>query len=679
MKQLLMASFAFLATAALTTSCGDKKTTQDDFVWKIDRFDDINVLRYQVEGFDSLSAQQHVMLYYLSQAAICGRDIMFDQNCKYNLPIRRTLEAIYTTYKGDRTTEEFLALEKYLKKVWFANGIHHHYSGDKFTPEFTQAYFEGLLKETPAELLPAPELLAELTGVIFDPTLYAKHLDQRDGIDMLAASASNYYSGVTQQEAEAFYAAMIKADGHNPEPVSYGLNSQLVKEDGKIFEKTWKVGGMYGAAIEQICYWLEKAAGVAENDHQRESLELLISYYRTGDLRTFDLYNIHWVKDTLSQIDLVNGFTETYGDPLGYKASWESMINFKDIEATKRTELISKNAQWFEDNAPIAPQYRKPVVKGISAKTITAAMLGGDCYPATPIGINLPNADWIRKEHGSKSVTVTNITAAYDAAAKGNGFTEEFILRPEDRELKEKWGSIANNLHTDLHECLGHASGQLGAGVKGDELKNYGSTLEEARADLFALYYMADPMTVQLGISPSLDVAKAEYNNFMMNGLQTQLTRIQPGKNIEESHMRDRSLIAHWVYENGKADNVVELRKVTGDNGIEKTYVVVNDYAKLRTLFGDLLREIQRVKSEGDFETGRMLVETYGVKVDPAMHDEVLRRYAALNIAPYSGFVNPRYVPVTDAAGHIVDARVEYPDNYVEQMLDYSANYSFVK
>lgn len=678
MKQKTGLAAALLMTTLLTTGCGADRNAKDaqaeNFQWHIDRFDDINVLRYRVPDFDSLTPRQKQFIYYLGQAALCGRDILYDQNCKYNLPVRRTLEAIYTTYDGDKTADQWLAFEKYLKKVWFANGVHHHYSGDKFTPEFSAEYFDTLLAATPADKFGDIQgtLLDTVKAVIFDPTLYPKRVDQTAGVDMIAASACNYYNGVTQQEAEAFYTALT--DTTDRQPVSYGLNSQLVKgADGKIVERVWSADGMYGPAIREIVKWLERAAAVADTPEQEAYTRTLIDYYKTGDLKRFDDYNVAWVQDTKSTVDYVNGFIENYGDPLGYKASWESTVNFKNLEATKTTQIISDNAQWFEDHSPIDPQYRKPHVKGVSAKVITVAMLGGDCYPATPIGINLPNADWIRRDHGSKSVTIANITAAYDAAAAGNGFAEEFILRPEDRELRAKWGTVGNNLHTDLHECLGHASGQLAEGVRGDELKNYGSTLEEARADLFALYYMNDPKLVELGVIPTLDVAKAEYNNYMMNGLMTQLTRIEPGKNIEEAHMRNRALIAGWVYERGKADRVVEFVTEAG-----KTYVVVNDYDKLRELFGELLREIQRIKSEGDFKAGMELVEQYGVKVDPTLHGEVLKRYAALNIAPYSGFVNPRYVPVLDEAGAMTDVRIEYPTDYVDQMLTYSSEYSFL-
>ena len=615
-------------------SCHEKKT--EDAPWILDRFDDIKILRYEVPGFAELPLREKELIYYLAEAAKCGRDIMFDQNFKYNLPVRRTLEVIYENYDGDRTTPEWKALEKYLKKVWFANGIHHHYSNDKFVPEFPKEYFLAVAESIPVEKFgdELNALRAVVCEAIFNPELYKTQLNQAEGQDLVATSANNYYEGVTQAEAEDFYRAM--ADPADPEPVSYGLNSKLVKdEDGTIRERVWKVGGMYSPAIEKIVYWLEKAQGVAQ-EPQKATIAALIDYYKTGNLHDFDRYNILWVRDTVSNVDFVNGFIEDYGDPLGRKASWESLVNFMDKEACRRTEVISENAQWFEDHSPVDSAYRKKVVKGVSAKVITAAMLGGDCYPATPIGINLPNADWIRKEHGSKSVTIDNITYAYAQAAHGDGFLEEFMLRPEDRERIDKYGKLADDLHTDLHECLGHGSGQLAPGVKGGELKNYTSTLEEARADLFGLYYLGDPKMVELGLIPSLDVAYAEYARYIMNGM-TQLARIEPGKNVEEAHMRNRKLIAEWCYEQGKPDNVIEWVEQDG-----KTHVVVNDYTKLRELLGRMLREVQRIKSEGDFEAGKALVEKYAVTVDPKLHAEVLTRYKALDIEPYSGFVNPQ-------------------------------------
>lgn len=644
-------------------SCHEKKT--EDAPWILDRFDDIKILRYEVPGFAELPLREKELIYYLAEAAKCGRDIMFDQNFKYNLPVRRTLEVIYENYDGDRTTPEWKALEKYLKKVWFANGIHHHYSNDKFVPEFPKEYFLAVAESIPVEKFgdELNALRAVVCEAIFNPELYKTQLNQAEGQDLVATSANNYYEGVTQAEAEDFYRAM--ADPADPEPVSYGLNSKLVKdEDGTIRERVWKVGGMYSPAIEKIVYWLEKAQGVAQ-EPQKATIAALIDYYKTGNLHDFDRYNILWVRDTVSNVDFVNGFIEDYGDPLGRKASWESLVNFMDKEACRRTEVISENAQWFEDHSPVDSAYRKKVVKGVSAKVITAAMLGGDCYPATPIGINLPNADWIRKEHGSKSVTIDNITYAYAQAAHGDGFLEEFMLRPEDRERIDKYGKLADDLHTDLHECLGHGSGQLAPGVKGGELKNYTSTLEEARADLFGLYYLGDPKMVELGLIPSLDVAYAEYARYIMNGMMTQLARIEPGKNVEEAHMRNRKLIAEWCYEQGKPDNVIEWVEQDG-----KTYVVVNDYTKLRELLGRMLREVQRIKSEGDFEAGKALVEKYAVTVDPKLHAEVLTRYKALDIEPYSGFVNPQY-ELVEKNGKVVDVKVSYPNDYVKQMLEY--------
>ena len=669
MKKLFTIVSMTLIIPALTSCGGGPK---GDMPWIVDRFDDIKVIRYEVPGFDALPLEEKELIYYLSEAAKCGRDILFDQNCPVNLPVRRTLETVYENYKGDRTTAEWKALEKYLKKVWFANGIHHHYSNDKFVPEFPKEYFLAVAESIPVEKFgdELNALRAVVCEAIFNPELYKTQLNQAEGQDLVATSANNYYEGVTQAEAEDFYRAM--ADPADPEPVSYGLNSKLVKdEDGTIRERVWKVGGMYSPAIEKIVYWLEKAQGVAQ-EPQKATIAALIDYYKTGNLHDFDRYNILWVRDTVSNVDFVNGFIEDYGDPLGRKASWESLVNFMDKEACRRTEVISENAQWFEDHSPVDSAYRKKVVKGVSAKVITAAMLGGDCYPATPIGINLPNADWIRKEHGSKSVTIDNITYAYAQAAHGDGFLEEFMLRPEDRERIDKYGKLADDLHTDLHECLGHGSGQLAPGVKGGELKNYTSTLEEARADLFGLYYLGDPKMVELGLIPSLDVAYAEYARYIMNGMMTQLARIEPGKNVEEAHMRNRKLIAEWCYEQGKADNVIEWIEQDG-----KTYVVVNDYTKLRELLGRMLREVQRIKSEGDFEAGKTLVEKYAVTVDPKLHAEVLTRYKALDIEPYSGFVNPQY-ELVEKNGKVVDVKVSYPNDYVKQMLEYSRDYSFL-
>ena len=649
-----------------------KPTAEDQKPWIVDRFDDIKVLRYEVPGFTALPLEQKELIYYLAEAAKCGRDILFDQNCPMNLPVRRSLEAIYTHYQGDRNSSDFKALEKYLKKVWFANGIHHHYSNDKFTPEFSQAFFDEALDAIGEEKLgELSSMRAEVSRAIFDPSLYKTRLNQADGIDMLLASSSNYYQGVTQEEAENFYSEMARKDANNPEPISYGLNSQLAKINGKLVERTWKVGGMYGQAIEKIVFWLEKAAQVA-HEPQKANIEALISYYKTGDLKEFDRYNIGWVKDTVSNVDFNNGFIEDYGDPLGRKASWEANVNFIDSAACRRTEIISGNAQWFEDHSPVNPAYRKKQVKGVSAKVITVAILGGDCFPSTPIGINLPNADWIRKEYGSKSVTIDNITYAYDKAAQGNGFKEEFVLRKEDRQLIEKYGKLSDDLHTDLHECLGHGSGQLAEGVSGNALRSYSSTLEEARADLFGLYYLGDPHMIELGLVPSFDVAKAGYANYIMNGMMTQLARIELGKNVEEAHMRNRQLIAQWCYEHGKAENVIEWVKHEG-----KTYVVVNDFERLRALFGEMLYEIQRIKSEGDYEQGRALVEKYAVKIDPELHKEVRTRYYALHIEPYGGFVNPEY-ELIEKDGKVVDVKLTYPTDYAKQMMGYSTDYSFL-
>lgn len=649
--------------------------SENSFSYTVEQFADLQILRYRVPGFEQLSLRQKQLIYYLSQAALEGRDILFDQNGKYNLQIRRLLEAVYTHFEGDRTSESFRALEVYLKRVWFSNGIHHHYACDKFVPGFTAAYLEEVVQSLPAEVLPLEEgetcraMCDKLFPVIFDPAVMPKRVNQADGEDLVQTSAANYYEGVTQQEAEAFYAAQKKAD--DPEPVMYGMNSRLVKKDGRIYEQVWKVGGMYSAAIEKIIVWLEKAETVAGNDAQREVIRLLIEFYRSGDLKVFDAYSIAWLKDTGSQVDFVNGFIESYGDPLGMKASWESIVNFKDMEATHRTETISSNAQWFEDHSPVDARFKKEEVKGVSAKVITAAILAGDLYPSTAIGINLPNSNWIRSVHGSKSVTIGNLTDAYNKAARGNGFREEFVYSDVERELLEKYADITDDLHTDLHECLGHGSGKLLPGVDPDALKAHGSTIEEARADLFGLYYLPDAKMVELGLVPDAEAYKAEYYSYMMNGLMTQLVRIEPGCTVEEAHMRNRQLIARWALEHGKDEKVVEM--VVHDG---KTYVRINDYAKLRTLFGKLLAEIQRIKSEGDYEAARQLVETYGVQVDPVLHAEVLQRYRSLHLAPYKGFLNPVYTPQTDAGGNIVDVQISYTEGYAEQMLRYSRDYS---
>lgn len=666
------------AAFALLTACSGSKTTTaeaDKFDYTVEQFADLQILRYRVPGFENLSLQQKELVYYLTEAALQGRDILFDQNGKYNLRIRRTLEAVYTGYKGDKSTPDFKAMEVYLKRVWFSNGIHHHYGSEKFVPGFAPEFFKEAVLSVDASTLPlaegqtAEQLCDELSPVIFDPTVIPKRVNQAAGEDLVLTSACNYYDGVTQKEAEDFYNAM--KDPKDETPVSYGLNSRLVKENGKIQEKVWKVGGLYGQAIDKIVYWLKKAEGVAENPEQKAVISELIKFYETGDLKTFDEYAILWVKDLNSLVDFVNGFTESYGDPLGMKASWESLVNFKDMEATHRTEIISGNAQWFEDHSPVDKQFKKDEVKGVSAKVITAAILAGDLYPATAIGINLPNSNWIRSHHGSKSVTIGNITDAYNKAAHGNGFNEEFVYSDAELQLIDKYADLTGELHTDLHECLGHGSGKLLPGVDPDALKAYGSTIEEARADLFGLYYVADPKLVELGLTPNADAYKAEYYTYLMNGLMTQLVRIEPGNNVEEAHMRNRQLIARWVFEKGVADKVVELVKKDG-----KTYVVVNDYEKLRALFGELLSEIQRIKSTGDYQGAHDLVENYAVKVDPALHAEVLERYKKLNLAPYKGFVNPKYEAVVDAAGKITDVKVTYDEGYAEQMLRYSKDYS---
>ncbi len=675
-----------LTTIFLLAGCngGEKGETQpattDDgidstFEYRVDRFADIEILRYPVPGFNSLSLQQKVLIYYLSQAALEGRDILWDQHNRYNLTIRRVCEGVYENYMGDKSTEDWKNFETYLKQIWMANGIHHHYSEDKILPKFSKEYFTTIVKSVDPGRMPfrdgmaADETLTEIVPVMFDPNIMPKRMNQAAGVDLIKTSAVNFYEGVTQKEVENFYNKM--KNPNDATPVSYGLNSKVVKKDGVVAEQVWKQGGMYDKAITRIIGWLEKAAGVAENEQQKAVINTLIDFYKTGDLKTFDDYSIKWVSDTSSHVDFVNGFIETYADPLGMKGSWESIVNFKNIEATKRTETISANAQWFEDNSPIDPRFKKSEVKGVSAKVITAAILGGDCYPATPIGINLPNSNWIRAQHGSKSVTIENITYAYDKAAEGNGFNEEFMWSDDERALSKKYGSLTDNLHTDLHECLGHGSGKLLPGVDGDALKAYGSTLEEARADLFALYYLGDPKLVELKLLPDNEAYKSEYYQYMMNGAMTQLTRIKPGKTIEEAHMRNRALIANWVMEKGKADSVVVFKQKE-----DKTYVVVNDYDKLRDLFGKLLAEVQRIKSEGDYEAGKKLVETYGVKVDPKLHKEVLARYEKLNLAPYKGFVNPVYKPVTDANGKITDITISYDENYIDQQLRYSRQYS---
>ncbi len=647
----------------------------DSFQWQIDQFADIRIMRYRVPGWETLSLKQKKLLYYLSEATIYGRDILFDQNYKHNLAIRRTLEAIHKGYTGNRNTEEWQNFMEYLKRVWFSNGIHHHASTDKFLPNFTQNYFTEIVKATPnrhfpSELGTREAILEELTPLIFSTTIAAKRVNQDSSTDIVANSANNYYEGVTQNEVEDFYTKAASTKNENP--VSLGLNSKLLKNNEEVTEKVWKQNGMYGSAIEKIIFWLKEASEVAENDHQKEVIKTLIRFYETGDLEVFNDYNILWVNNLNSSVDFINGFIENYGDPMGYKGSWEALVNFTDIEATKRTTLLSENAQWFENNSPIETQFKKSNVKGVSAKVINVVAAGGDCYPSIPLGINLPNADWIRAQHGSKSVTLENIAYAHHRASVGNGFIEEFAWNQEEVQLHQKYGFLANNLHTDLHECLGHGSGQLADGVKGDELKQYGSPIEEARADLFALYYIMDPQLVKLGVIPNLDVAKAEYNSYIRNGMLTQLTRVKLGKNLEQAHMRNRQLVASWCYEHGKSNKIIEKKQREG-----KTYFVINNYEKLRELFGQLLRKIQHIKSTGNYNEARMLVENYGVKIDRELHAEVLARFAKLNIAPYGGFVNPKLVP-TYKDNKIIDIRVDYSETYTDQMVRYSEEYSYL-
>ncbi len=671
--RLTAAALAISAIAGMTanTTMAKNNTTaqgQKPFEYVADRFADIEVLRYKVPDFEKLTLNQKLLVYYLVQAALDGRDILWDQNCKANLVLRPVLEKIYTSYTGDRKDKDFLAFEKYLKQVWFGNGIHHHYSMDKFVPEFSKAFFE---KQYSAAYPGETAKKAYLERVIFDPTYLAKRVNQAEGADLIQTSACNFYGeGVTQPEVEAYYAAL--KDTTDSTPISYGLNSRLVKgKDGKLAEETYRIGGLYSDAILRIVTNLTKAAQYAENDAQRAVIAKLVEYYTTGNLRTFDEYSIMWTEDTASRVDFINGFIESYGDPLGMKGSWESIVNFKNETASERTHIISDNAQWFEDHSPVDPRFRKDKVRGVSAKVITAAILAGDAYPATPIGINLPNANWIRAAHGSKSVTIENITQAYDEASHGNGFNEEFVIDEYTRDLMDRYLFITDNLHTDLHECLGHGSGRLLPGVDPDALKAHGSTLEEARADLFALYYLADPKLVELGLLDNPDAYKAEYYKYMLNGLMTQLMRIEPGKDIEEAHMRNRQLIAAWALRHGAKGKVVELVKRHG-----KTFVKINDYKALRNLFGKLLAEIQRIKSEGDYEAGRNLVEEYAVKVDPKLHKEVLTRYATLSIAPYKGFVNPEYTLVRDDKGNITDVTITYGEGYVDQMLRYGREHA---
>lgn len=639
-----------------------------------ERFADLQLLRYRLHGFEQLSLSQKTLIYYLSKATLYGRDITFDQYGKYNLRIRKTLEVVYTDMSIPHDTADFLALEVYLKRIWFSNGIYHHYGCDKFEPGFSQDYLRDVIQQVDATRLPlrsgetVEQLLDELSPVIFDPSVLPKRVNKADGEDLLLTSACNFYDGVTQQEAEDFYRQQKEKVAGEREPVSYGLNSTLLKRDGQICEEVWSAQGRYANAIRHIVYWLGKAQTVAENEHQRKVIGLLMDYYNTGDLHLFNDYCIEWVSEHEGRIDFVNGFIEVYGDPLGLKGSWEGIVEYKDLEATKRTQIISQNAQWFEDHSPVDPRFRKLRVKGVTANAICAAMLGGEEYPSTAIGINLPNADWIRSEHGSKSITISNITDAYNKAAHGNGFKEEFVIDHETLTLIEKYGDVCDDLHTDLHECLGHGSGQLLPGTDPDALKAYGNTVEEARADLFALYYIADQKLIDLGLVPDQEAYKSQYYSYIMNGLLTQLIRIEPGRQIEEAHMRNRSLIAHWCYEQG---NMIQLEQMNG-----KTFVRITDYPALRDLFARLLAEIQRIKSEGDYEAARQLVENYAVKVDSCLHQEILERYKRLNLAPYKGFINPMMIPVLDDNGQISDIQLNYSESYSHQMLRYSSEYS---
>ena len=651
--------------AAALVSCSDK-AAEKDFKYLMDEFADLKIMRYQVPGWDELTLQQKEYVYHLAEAAKYGRDIIWMQNCRYNLPIRKVVENILENYQGDRTCEDFKAFETYAKRLFFSNGIHHHYAEDKFFPECPQEYFASLMTAVGDEAL-----CQEFLPVIYDPAVFPQRKSTDKSGDIVAESAVNFYEGVTKAEVEKFYAAMV--DPKDKTPISYGLNSKVVKgKDGVIREEVYKVGGLYGPALEKICEELEKAAAVAENQTQKDYITDLVAYYRSGDLRLWDTYNIKWVNDTLGTVDFVNGFVEDYNDPLGRKATWEGLVNFKDVEASRRAELISDNAQWFEDNSPVDGRFKKPQVKGVTAKVINVATLAGDCYPAAPIGINLPNADWIRREHGSKSVTIANLTAAYGKAAQESpkNMLGEFAWSEEEIAAEKKYGDLTNDLHTDLHECLGHGSGQLLPTTSPNALGEYSSTLEEARADLFGLYYLADPKLVELGILPDMEAYKAQYSSYIRNGLFTQFTRIELGKKNTEAHMQNRKLIADWCYEKGAADNVIEKKVRDG-----KTYFVVNDYEKLRDLFAQLLAEVQRIKSEGDFEAGKALVEKYAVNIDPELHKEVKERYAALGLKPYGGFLNPTIVPV-EQNGEVVDYQIVYAEDYLGQHLEYGRKYA---
>lgn len=643
----------------------------DNFKFTDERFADIQMLRYRLDDFESLTLNQKLYIYYLSEATLCGRDITTDQFGRYNLRIRRTLEAVYVNYGGERDCDEFRALTEYLKRVWFSNGIHHHYGCEKFKPEFSEEYFRSVVLEVYPNT-DVEALLDDICPVIFNPEVMPKRVNQKAGDDLVLTSACNYYDGLTQKEVEDFYAKMRKEDAANADtPISYGLNSTLRKmSDGSLKEDVWHENGLYGSAIKHIVYWLGKAAGVAENERQVEIINMLIEYYRTGDLHIFDQYSIEWLKEHEGRVDFINGFIEVYGDPLGLKASWEGIVHYKDLVATRRTQTLSQNAQWFEDHSPVDPRFRKPQVVGVTANVVCAAMLGGDEYPSTAIGINLPNADWIRARYGSKSITIGNLTHAYNQAARGNGFAQEFVVDDATRDMIDKWGDVCDDLHTDLHECLGHGSGQLLPGVSADALGSYGSTIEEARADLFGLYYIADPKLTELGLTPSLDAYRSQYYTYMMNGLLTQLTRIQPGNEIEEAHMRNRALIARWTLEH--YPNAVAIVKRDG-----KSYVEITDYEALRNAFGELLAEIQRIKSEGDYDAAKNIVERYAIHVDAEIHNELLSRYKALGIAPYKGFLNPRMTLIKDADGHPKDVAIDYTETYEQQMLRYLREYGF--
>lgn len=643
----------------------------DNFKFTDERFADIQMLRYRLDDFESLTLNQKLYIYYLSEATLCGRDITTDQFGRYNLRIRRTLEAVYVNYGGERDCDEFRALTEYLKRVWFSNGIHHHYGCEKFKPEFSEEYFRSVVLEVYPNT-DVEALLDDICPVIFNPEVMPKRVNQKAGDDLVLTSACNYYDGLTQKEVEDFYAKMRKEDAANADtPISYGLNSTLRKmSDGSLKEDVWYENGLYGSAIKHIVYWLGKAVGVAENERQVEIINMLIEYYRTGDLHIFDQYSIEWLKEHEERVDFINGFIEVYGDPLGLKASWEGIVHYKDLVATRRTQTLSQNAQWFEDHSPVDPRFRKPQVVGVTANVVCAAMLGGDEYPSTAIGINLPNADWIRARYGSKSITIGNLTHAYNQAARGNGFAQEFVVDDATRDMIDKWGDVCDDLHTDLHECLGHGSGQLLPGVSADALGSYGSTIEEARADLFGLYYIADPKLTELGLTPSLDAYRSQYYTYMMNGLLTQLTRIQPGNEIEEAHMRNRALIARWTLEH--YPNAVAIVKRDG-----KSYVEITDYEALRNAFGELLAEIQRIKSEGDYDAAKNIVERYAIHVDAEIHNELLSRYKALGIAPYKGFLNPRMTLIKDADGHPKDVAIDYTETYEQQMLRYSREYGF--